>query len=159
MHRLHDAAAAPNFVQFDLVQLLREEVEAGGYSTSQVVVSRSDALIVTGDPDLLRFAVQNCVRNAVEASLDDSTPVVIHCGSNQSESWVAILDDGVGLPESKDRLLEPGNSMKSKDEHFGMGLPIAQRAMTSFDGHVALTPRAFGGTSCELRWSNPSSQR
>lgn len=152
MHRLHDAAAPPNIVQFDLVRLLNNEVESGGFTSDQVTVSRSDTLVVVGDPDLLRFAVQNCLRNAVEASPEGSKPVVINCGSNQADSWVAILDDGVGLPESKDKLMEPGNSMKSKDEHFGMGLPIAQRAMRSFNGSIELTPREFGGTSCELRW-------
>ncbi len=155
MHRLHDAAAPPEVVQFDLVQLLNGEVEAGGYTAEQVVVSRTDTLIVVGDPHLLRFAVQNCVRNAVEASLECPRPVVVACGSNQSDTWVAILDEGVGLPEDKDKLLEPGNSMKSKDTHFGMGLPIAQRAMKSFGGYVELTPREFGGTACELRWRSP----
>lgn len=153
MHRLHDAAAAPNIVQFDLVQLLVEETAAAFYEAGKVVVSRSDILVVLGDPELLRFAVQNCLRNAVEATPLDAAPVVLTCGANQSGSWVAILDEGVGLPESKERLFEPGNSMKSKDEHFGMGLAIAERAMKSFGGSVELTPREFGGTACELRWN------
>ena len=50
---------------------------------------------------------------------------MVTCGSNQSETWVAILDDGTGLPQDKDRLFEPGISLKSKDENFGMGLAIA----------------------------------
>ncbi len=152
MRRLHDAAAAPNMTQFNLVQLLNEEVAAGGYTTAQAVVSRADTLVVVGDPDLLRFAVQNCLRNSVEASSEGSKAVVLTCGSNQAGNWVAILDDGVGLPEDKDKLLEPGNSLKSKDEHFGMGLPTTQRAMKSFGGTIDLIPREFGGTSCELRW-------
>lgn len=154
MHRLHDAAAPPNIIQFDLVQLLAEEIAAGGYGESQVSALRSDTLVVLGDPELLKFAVQNCIRNAVEATPMDGEAVVITCGSNQRETWVAILDEGEGLPESKDKLLEPGNTMKSKDEHFGMGLPIAQRAMKSFGGFVTLTPRKSGGTSCELRWGS-----
>lgn len=152
MHRLHDAAAPPSVVQFDLVELLDDEVTAGAFVAGKVIVARADALIVLGDPDLLRFAVQNCLRNAVEASRDDSDPVVLTCGSNQAETWVAILDDGVGLPQDKDRLFEPGISLKSKDENFGMGLAIAQRAMKSFGGNIELTPRELGGTACELRW-------
>lgn len=152
MHRLHDAAAPPNVVQFDIVELLNQEVAAGAFGTSKVVMARSDTLIVLGDPELLRFAVQNCLRNAVEASLDDSDPVVLTFGSNQSETWVAILDDGIGLPQDKDRLFEPGISLKSKEENFGMGLAIALRAMNSFGGYIELTPREFGGTACELRW-------
>ncbi|WP_435769896.1 sensor histidine kinase [Nocardioides sp. SYSU DS0651] len=156
MHRLHDAAAPPNVVQFDLVELLNHEVSAGAVSASKVVVARSDTLVVLGDPELLRFAVQNCLRNAVEASLEDSDPVVLTCGSNQFETWVAILDDGIGLPQDKERLFEPGISLKSKEENFGMGLAIALRAMKSFGGYIELTPREFGGTACELRWPRES---
>lgn len=156
MHRLHDAAAPPNVVQFDLVELLNDEVAVGGFGAQEVVVARSDTLVVFGDPELLRFAVQNCVRNAVEASPDNSDPVVLTCGSNQFETWVAILDDGVGLPQDKNRLFEPGISLKSKEENFGMGLAIALRAMKSFGGHIDLTPREFGGTACELRWPRES---
>lgn len=156
MHRLHDAAAPPNVVQFDLVELLNQEVSAAGFAANKVVVARSDTLVVLGDPELLRFAVQNCLRNAVEASRDDSDPVVLTCGSNQFESWVAILDNGIGLPQDKDRLFEPGISLKSKEENFGMGLAIALRAMKSFGGYIELTPREFGGTACELRWPRES---
>lgn len=156
MHRLHDAAASPNVVQFDLVELLNGEVEAGAFPSGMVVVARSDTLVVFGDPELLRFAVQNSLRNAVEASRDDSDPVVVTCGSNQSGTWVVVLDDGIGLPQDKDRLFEPGISLKSKDENFGMGLAIAQRAMKSFGGYIELTPREFGGAACELRWTRES---
>ena len=41
MQRLHEAASPPIIVQFDLVELLNEEVMAGAFGTTEVVVARS----------------------------------------------------------------------------------------------------------------------
>lgn len=153
MNRLHEAAAPPAIVQFDLVGMLSSEIDAVETGGIEILLSRSDSLVVLGDPALLRLAVQNCLRNALEASDETKRAIVVNCGTNQFDNWVAILDEGTGLPEAGDQVLEPGNSTKTRDEHFGMGLPIAQRAMQSFGGSVELTRREHGGTACRLRWN------
>ena len=150
---LHDASASPKIREFDLADLVRNEIAAGGYSEDQVLSTRADSVVVVGDPDLLKLALQNAIRNAVEASEPTQTRVIVNCGATSHDAWVAVLDDGIGLPESSDRVWEPGITKKSKDKHFGWGLPIAQRAVHSFGASIRLQPREHGGTVCEIRWS------
>ncbi|MEJ1181337.1 MULTISPECIES: sensor histidine kinase [unclassified Pseudarthrobacter] len=158
IHRLNEAAAAPRFLEFDLAGLIMEEIHAGGFTNKQAVASRTEPVIAKGDPGLLRLALQNALRNAVEASESTQKNVVINCGVSDTQVWVAVLDEGVGLPEASERVWEPGVTKKSKDSHFGWGLAIAQRAIHSLGGTIRLTPRERGGTSCEIRWPLPKEQ-
>ncbi|WP_373938483.1 ATP-binding protein [Rhodococcus qingshengii] len=151
--RLHDASTSPQYTEFDLANLIAEEIYHGNFTEHQVIVTRSDSVTALGDPELLRIALINAIRNAVEASEKDGNQVVINCGVSHDTAWIAVLDNGIGLPEGNDRLWDPGVTKKSKEIHFGWGLPIAQRAVHSFGGSIKLTPREHGGTSCEIRWS------
>jgi signal transduction histidine kinase len=155
---LHDAAAAPRWVEFDLADLIAREIADGGFSKNQILAMRTDSVVATGDPDLLSLALQNAFRNAVEASESTSKPVVVNCGSSSTEAWVSVLDEGVGLPEASERVWEPGITKKSKDRHFGWGLTIAQQAIHSLGGSIKLQPREHGGAACEIRWQNKTSE-
>lgn len=152
IQRLNEASTAPESFEFDLVNLVIEEINAGGFDSSQAISSRADSVSAVGDPGLVRMALQNAIRNAVEASEHTSRPVIINCGVNSAEAWIAVLDEGVGIPEAKERLFDPGVTKKSKDVHFGWGLTIARRAISSLGGKVDLLPRQTGGAACEIRW-------
>lgn len=154
IQRLNEAAAPPRAIEFDLANLIIEEVTRGSYTPESILPTRRDPVIVHGDPDLLILALRNVIRNAVEASEGTENLVIINCGATDSECWVVVLDEGVGLPEASERVWEPGITKKSKEDHFGWGLTIAQRAVHSMKGSIRLTPREHGGTSCEIRWAS-----
>jgi signal transduction histidine kinase len=151
---LHDAAAAPRLTEFDLADLISREIIDGGFTRDQILATRTDSVVVVGDPDLLRLALQNAFRNAVEASETTHKRVVVNCGYSGSEAWVVVLDEGIGLPEGIESLSKPGITNKSKDKHFGWGLTIAEQAIHSLGGSIKLRPREHGGATCEIRWTN-----
>jgi signal transduction histidine kinase len=153
VQRLHDAAGAPRYVEFDLANLIVEEIAATGFDRQQIVATRDDTVIVRGDPELLRLALQNAMRNAVEASEATGKQVIVNCGVSMSKAWIVVLDEGIGLPDAAEKVWQPGVTKKSKENHFGWGLPIAQRAVHSLGGTIKLFPREHGGTACEIRWS------
>lgn len=150
--RLWEASASPQTVEFDVSDLIAREIAASGVGAETVIATRVDPVVVSGDPDLLRLALQNVLRNAVEASVDCAAPVVVNCDTNDHHAWIVVLDEGVGLPDASEKVWEPGVTRKSKEEHFGWGLSITQRAVHSMGGTVRLAPREYGGTACEIRW-------
>lgn len=152
VRRLWEASASPQWDEFDLADLISREVSQAGHTADKVIATRTDPVIVKGDPALLALAFQNVLRNAIEASTESKTAVVVNCDANDRHAWVVILDEGVGLPEASERVWEPGVTRKSKDNHFGWGLSITQRAVHSMGGKVSLTPREHGGVACEIRW-------
>lgn len=119
--------------------------------------ARRDPVVTTGDPTLVEMAVANALRNAIEAVLEiqggNKSDVILNWGVTDTDSWIVVLDEGGGLPPGLDRLTEPGASTKSTSEdHFGMGLAIAERAIQSLRGTLQLTPRSDVGVSCMIRW-------
>ena len=119
-------------------------------------LGRRGPVVTTGDPTLVELAVTNAVRNAIEAVLEvweaHRNGVILNWGITDTDSWIVVLDEGCGLPPGWHRLTEPGNSTKKGQGHFGMGLPIAQRAIESMQGSFRLTPRSGAGVACAIRW-------
>jgi signal transduction histidine kinase len=151
--RLHDAAAAPQISQIDLNAMTREVSEGLGEDASErIVFARDEPVIASGDAALLEIALANALRNALEASLLAEQKVVVNCGVSQDTAWIAVLDEGVGLPDGAHLAMTAGATTKNKNKHFGMGLPIAQQAMSSLGGEIDLRRRSPLGTSCVLRW-------
>lgn len=155
---LKKAAAAPRRRQFDLSQLVEEIVQAE-IAGIGVDVSRTGPaeLLTSGDPELVRLAICNGLRNAIDAvqslpANDGGHAVVLNWGRSDIETWLVILDRGPGLPQGGVGAFELGTTTKAG--HTGMGLPIARQAMESLDGTVSLTPAAERGARFEIRWGS-----
>lgn len=152
LHLLSDASKTPTFEETDLAALILDHLQDKGYANEQVQAVRQDPVIVLGDTRLIRLALDNVLRNALEATVGGSKPVVINCGSSRGEAWIVVLDEGEGLPDDFPNAFDPGTTTKRKDQHFGLGLAIADQAVQSLGGGLRLSPREGPGTSCEIRW-------
>lgn len=162
--RLQEASADPVRVEFDLtattqsviVEVLadfRARPDGELMAAVPVVPARDDHVVVSGDPEFVRLAIVNGLRNAIEACapVDDSDGVVVNWGETDRDQWVSIIDDGEGLPRRSGDLFQPTQSTK-RGSNLGMGLSVARAAMEGLGGHVVLVPREPRGTRFEIRW-------
>jgi signal transduction histidine kinase len=156
IEQLKNATSRPNPQTFDLAEfidiIIAEESHSNAIKPAQ---QGPRPFLVTTDPVLLRFAVCNGLRNAIEAAGNSKAeqPVVVTWGSNDTDYWVTIIDDGPGLAGSPESAFEPGKSSKKAQGHIGFGLSIAKQAIESLDGFVTLSPGRTGGARYELKWS------
>lgn len=162
--RLRRAASPPTLGEFDMTDLVARAIsEESLEDDARVRPARDQPVVTLGDEHLVRLAFCNGLRNAVDAI--DASPdptngeVVINWGMTEAWSWITILDTGVGLPAGADRIFEFGVTSKSRASHFGFGLPIAHRALTSLGGEIHLRPREGGGTAFDMRWPLTGPQR
>lgn len=151
-----DASRAANLVEVTLGDVVAEfTVDLRQSLFPPDLVGPPDT-VAHVDPGLLRLAVANCVRNAVEASSTadrPARPVVLTWGKTDRDAWIAIHDDGCGLAGvDLERVFEPHQTTKGGSGHAGLGLAIARRALQAMDGDVVLVPRSPRGATCELRW-------
>ena len=174
LDRLNQVSAAPEIAEFDLSQVVYEAARSVAISTGShilpgqpvesldldagvspsILLARNDSVIAFGDPNMVMIALQNVMRNAVEATLEVATdaPVVVNFGVTDRDVWVTVIDEGVGLPSGADRIFEIGRSTKQKGPHQGMGLAITKRALDSLGGGVDLRPRLPRGVECHVSW-------
>jgi signal transduction histidine kinase len=164
---LNESSSPPQWQELDLTDLAVTTCDAERAEPSNDIrleATRDDPLIVLGDPALLRLALSNAIRNAIESvaefrrgggQSDGGVDIVVTWGVTDQDAWIAVLDRGVGLPSGFDRAIEPWTTTKSKETHLGIGLTLANRALESLNGTVGLRPQGDHGAICELRWSAP----
>lgn len=156
IEQLRKASATPKPAEFDLAALISEIVTTE-FSETTVTIARHgpQPMLLVSDAALLRFAICNGLRNAVEAvsgaAREHLSPsVVVTWGETDVDYWVAVLDQGPGLSVPLEAVLGVGKTTKMG--HSGFGLPIARSAIEALGGTVSLQASSDGGTKYELRW-------
>jgi two-component system sensor histidine kinase CpxA len=115
--------------------------------------------MVQADPDLLRSAVENVVRNATRYTAEGTT-VEVRLERQQSatgeEVVVRVLDSGPGVPdEALQEIFEPfyrlDDARNRQTGGAGLGLSIADRAIRLHGGQLRASNRKEGGLQVEIR--------
>ncbi len=152
--RLEAALPVPRrLVRLDdlLRTLLRdEELEAAGRGC-RLALRAAAGPPVLGDPELLRSAVENVLRNAIRYAPAGST---ISVELQREANWqtVQIADRGPGVPEGfLERIFDPYVRVPDGSEGTGLGLAIARRVLEAHGGSIAAQPREGGGLQVQLR--------
>lgn len=114
-------------------------VEASAHSSS-FSLHIPDAVIVTGDEELLRRAVENVIRNAIRYSPEQER-IDVRLESNRGTAKIEVRDRGLGVPEEKlSQIFQPffrvDDSRTNSTGGVGLGLAIAQRAIRLHNGHI-----------------------
>jgi signal transduction histidine kinase len=95
-------------------------------------------ITVTGDPELLRRAIENIIRNAIRYS-PPGAPVDIALYDNGATARISVRDQGPGVPpELLGRIFDPFYRVDPDRSRtgggVGLGLAIARRAVELHDG-------------------------
>lgn len=155
----------------DLLGLLETVVEDANFearpSDRGVVLDAPESLhAVPLNPDLVRRAVENIVRNAIRYT-NEGTFVEVCVEEREKEGRtgvsIRIRDYGPGVPESElARIFQPfyrTEAARSRDTGgTGLGLAIAQRAALVHGGSITAENAPGGGLAVELWLPAPSPQ-
>lgn len=144
-----------NPVRLDILvgQLVDEskiEAEARGCSLDY---ARREPITVEGDPELLRRAFENVIRNAIRHSPRE-TPVRVSLARQNGRAVVDIRDHGPGVPEDAlPHLFDPFYRVETdrgrSSGGIGLGLSIARRAIELHKGSIR-AKNAVPGLEVEL---------
>ncbi len=154
--------ASPGTIEFspvNLKPLLREVIEAvseesGEKPPCQYEQQFEDGVpAVRGQPDQLRQAFLNVLRNACQAMPEGGEiRVVVRRVTDRASAPVEILiaDRGTGIaPEDADKVFEPFFTRKPRGT--GLGLAITRRIIEAHGGTIAVRPNDEGqGTTVEI---------
>lgn len=155
-----DAAGAPARREpVDLSELAASVAADAGFEAAAkratVAVEAGEPVVVEGDPDALRSALENVVRNAV-AYTREGTAVRVSVARAGHRAEVAVADRGEGVPESAlASLFEPFFRVEEARERArggaGLGLAIAARAVRLHGGEITARNLPSGGLEILLR--------
>jgi len=165
--RLESGTDGLHKTRFSLRELVEQVAHDAEYETPGRgcrVTSPADAadeFLVDGDPDLLRSAIENAVRNATRYTAEGTTVEVRlerhqFANGNGEEIVVRVLDSGPGVPdEALPKIFEPfyrlDDARNRQTGGAGLGLSIADRAIRLHGGQLRASNRKEGGLEMEIR--------
>jgi signal transduction histidine kinase len=125
----------------------------------QVRVTQSCACTVSGNQELLRSAIENVIRNAVNYTAEGSeVQITLQQSSNNGHSTalVSVRDHGRGVPEEAlPDIFVPfyrvGDARDRSSGGSGLGLSITDRAVRLHGGSVRALNCPDGGLLIEMR--------
>jgi two-component system sensor histidine kinase CpxA len=120
--------------------------------------SDDDGFLIEADPDLLRSAIENVIRNATRYTAE-GTKVEVRLerqpAANGEEIVVSVRDSGPGVPnEALQKIFEPfyrlDDARNRQTGGAGLGLSIADRAIRLHGGQLRASNRKEGGLEVEI---------
>jgi signal transduction histidine kinase len=157
-----DGLRKTTFSLRELVQQIAHDAEYETLGRSGGVTALSvpeDEFLVDADPDLLRSAIENAVRNATRYTAE-GTAVEVRLERQQAaqgeEILIRVLDSGPGVPnEALQKIFEPfyrlDDARNRQTGGAGLGLSIADRAVRLHGGQLRASNRKEGGLEVEIR--------
>lgn len=130
--------------QGDVVALLKTLVKSANYEAQEkdvtVDLNGIEKAPINMVTELIRSALENVIRNAIQYS-PDSSKVEIDIKQSNETVHISVSDQGGGVPdEALDNLFEPFYRVSQAREHNqgtgGIGLAIAKQAVEIHDGKI-----------------------
>lgn len=147
----------PVMAAMDLEAVVREVValqSAAGQAEIRIFAD-GGPWSMTGDQQLIRQALTNLIKNALEAMVDVAQPKAgIFMHRENGGIWLGVLDNGPGIPvSSRDSVLEPYVTTKLKGT--GLGLAIVKKIVEDHGGRLSMddpapTPDGYSGAHIHL---------
>ena len=135
----------PNLDEIELPALLQQVVEDSAVESEahhcHVHLSANEPVLLRGDRELLRRAVENVLRNAIRYAPQQSS-VDVTLERRVDTAVIAVRDYGPGVPEeSLPNLFKPffrveADRNRNTGGGVGLGLSIAQRAVLVHQGVI-----------------------
>jgi signal transduction histidine kinase len=128
----------------DVTELVESVLTATVPPECPVGRSLTAGLVIRGRYEALRRAVQNVVRNAVQAT--DGRGIAVSTSREGARVICVVRDHGAGIPaELRRRLFQP--YVTTKPQGTGLGLAIAHQAVAAHGGTLAAEDTPGGGAT------------
>jgi two-component system sensor histidine kinase CpxA len=161
--RLESGTDGVHKTKLSLRELVEHVARDAEYETPgrgcEVSADPTDEFLVEGDPELLRSAIENVVRNATRYTAEGTVVEIrLERQTNESgvEAVVRVLDSGPGVPnEALEKIFQPfyrlDDARNRQTGGAGLGLSIADRAVRLHGGQLRASNRPEGGLEVEIR--------
>ncbi len=147
------------FTYEDINQIVKEvlpivEREASRKNVSVITTFEERPLKINAQKDLLRMAIFNILRNALEATPEGGT-ISVSTSADEKRIELTVSDTGHGIPDDiLDKIFDPYYSMKVYT--FGMGLPLIKQIVSEHLGEIDVRSETGRGTTVRIlfpaRW-------
>jgi len=128
--RFHKIGSSPKLTKFNLKEMTTDVVE---YMKTRLSSMSKTEIIVTGDEPtifgekvLLSWALENMVKNSIDACDSDRGKIEVNITSFENRTMLDVIDNGKGIElKNRNNIFKPGYSTKKRG--WGLGLSLTRR--------------------------------
>lgn len=103
------------------------------------------------DPDLIKWTLENLIKNALDAIRNNGGEITVSAFSYHGQLYIHVRDDGKGIQKSMfKRIFQPG--ITTKERGWGLGLSLAKRIIEDYhQGNIRVLDSGLNqGTTIEI---------
>ena len=153
----------PVFRQEDALDIIRQSMFLQEVANPQInyglACDVDGPLRIEADRHQLGQAVTNILKNAAEAiearaanaDADYRGRIGVEVQENADSMTVCVTDNGIGLPQDRERILEP--YVTTREKGTGLGLAIVNKIVEEHGGEMNFSSVEGGGTRVTLRFA------
>ncbi len=136
-------------IQIDISSLISEVVDLFQSSAKKKQVAihyeQTREIIINADPNYLKQAITNILKNAIEASTSNNK-IFVYINENIKNVILTIQDEGIGIKqEDVDRIFDLFYT--TKDMGTGIGLAITHKIIADHGGSITLKSKIREGSA------------
>jgi len=108
--------------------------------------------IIKIDPDLIKWTLENLIKNSIDAMHKKGGDITITAFCNGKHTIIRVKDSGIGMPKADmKKIFKPG--VTSKNRGWGLGLSLAKRIVEEYHhGKIKVLESELGkGTTFEIK--------
>lgn len=110
--------------------------------------------VIAGNETMLRHALHNVVRNAVQAlagARGGTREVVVRVAADRDNVALVVEDTGPGIPpQDLPKVFEPFHTTRASSDGIGLGLPVSRGIVEEHRGQMTVENRARGGVRATI---------
>ena len=119
-----------NVIQ-ESVDYFKERLPHMTHKIDIIFISKIENKMVNVDPDLLKWAIENLIKNAIDAMQKKGGSIIVIAFQEKNKTFIIVQDEGKGIPKSMhNKIFEPGVSTKIRG--WGLGLSLAKRIVEDY---------------------------
>jgi two-component system nitrogen regulation sensor histidine kinase NtrY len=155
----------PVFRAEDAGELARQAIFLQEVAHSSIAFFYSGSTNEPFEADRHQFSqvMTNVLKNAVEAiearmrseDVDYRGRIAVSLDSDDQSITISVVDNGVGLPAERERILEP--YVTTREKGTGLGLAIVNKIVEEHGGEMAFSPVEGGGARVTMRFARSPS--
>lgn len=136
-----------NIESENIVSIVRQIISEEHYDNCKIIISTSkEKMIVMFDQRLLKCAIIQLMKNAIESAAGDALEIQIILEERIDSIVIYVKDNAKGIPEPIiDKVIEP--FVSTKPFHLGLGLTIVKLNLEAINGTIEIFESNDKGTT------------
>jgi signal transduction histidine kinase len=115
----------------ETLDYFRERIPRSKKQVNLNYINHAEDKVICFDPDLIKWALENLIKNAIDALKEKSGNIFIITYDKGDKFYIQIKDEGCGIPKKSQKMIF-NTGFTTKKRGWGLGLALTRRIIEEF---------------------------